>query len=104
MDAATYERFLSHTKQDGDCLIWTASRQSGGYGQFWVGNTLWTVHRLAWTHHHGPIPPGLQVRHTCDRRVCVADEHLLLGTHADNMRDMAERGRAPGWTYRRSWA
>ena len=33
------------------------------------------------------------VRHTCDVRLCVRPDHLLLGTQADNMRDMAERDR-----------
>jgi hypothetical protein len=41
----------------------------------------------------GPIPPGLHVLHSCDYRRCVEITHLRLGTHADNMRDRAERGR-----------
>jgi DNA-binding CsgD family transcriptional regulator len=42
---------------------------------------------------HGEIPPGMVVRHTCDNHECLNPEHLLLGTHKDNMQDAKERGR-----------
>ena len=34
------------------------------------------------------------IRHTCDNRKCINPEHLLLGTHQDNVKDRVKRGRS----------
>lgn len=51
------------------------------------------VSRLMWEFHHGPIPEGLQIRHTCDNPKCVNIDHLLTGTAQDNANDRVARNR-----------
>lgn len=53
---------------------------------------------------NGEIPPGLCVLHKCDNRKCINPDHLLLGTAADNTRDMFMKLRAPGVKLRPSLA
>ncbi len=56
--------------------------------------TYMSAHRYSWMINCGPIPDGLFVLHTCDNPACVRPDHLYLGTHADNMRDLVVRKRA----------
>jgi hypothetical protein len=79
------------------CIEWwggTNKPPSGdGYGYLHRDGRKIRAHRMVWEECFGPIPPGLYVLHHCDNRTCVNPEHLYVGTHADNMRDMVERGR-----------
>jgi hypothetical protein len=51
-------------------------------------------HRISWKmHNRRDIPIGMYVMHLCDNRKCVNPDHLVLGTHYDNMRDAVNKGR-----------
>lgn len=88
------ERFLNKVAFGlCDCWYWTASRTRLGYGTH--GSMLGEVraHRFAYRLFKGPIPSGMCVMHTCDVRYCVNPDHLVLGSHKENMRDMQRKGR-----------
>lgn len=76
-----------------DCIEWTGANVRG-YGQKWTPNGVKFVHRLAWEAANGPIPAGMLVMHKCDNPPCYNVDHLMLGTHQDNMTDKAQKGRA----------
>jgi hypothetical protein len=78
---------------DSPCEEWPGARDKDGYGIREVNGTTWRAHRYAYTQAFGPIPAGHVVRHRCDNPPCINAEHLELGTQADNLADMDERGR-----------
>jgi hypothetical protein len=82
------------SSQPDGCWIWKGRRTTRGYGTVnaGLGKNL-AAHRASWQIHNGPIPDGLWVLHHCDNPSCVRPDHLFLGTHDDNMRDMALKGR-----------
>lgn len=87
------DRFLSKVRIDEvGCWIWTASRNNQGYGNFKLAGEVVRAHHAAYLLFVGPILEGQVVRHSCDIKLCVNPEHLILGTSKDNSADMVERG------------
>lgn len=79
------------------CWLWTGRKNDCGYGRLSVDGRDARAHRLAYESVHGPgSADGLVVRHRCDTPACVNPAHLEIGTQADNVRDMNERGRHRG--------
>src|SRR6476620_3614504 len=105
----------------GFCWLFEGALDQNGHGNVRVkgGRWGWTTkkaHKVAYEHHKGPLPKPvcercgiegegwcekcgkklkkLVVRHTCDVRNCVNPDHLVPGTHNENMKDMVERGRS----------
>lgn len=72
------------------CWISTYSTTPQGYAQIgWErpeGRGMVGAHRAAWTHHHGQIPTGLTVDHSCHERRCVNVAHLALLENSENAR------------------
>ncbi len=84
------ERFWPKVEQGTGCWEWKASRNWGGYGQFWNGQRTMPAHRFAYELLVGPIPEGLQIDHLCRNRGCVNPTHMEVVTNQENSR----RGKA----------
>lgn len=89
-------RFESKTIQSdtSDCIVWIGAVKNNGYGNFYLCGKWINAHKAAWLFKNGEIPNGLMIRHICDNRLCVNTNHMVLGTHQDNMNDMVQRGRS----------
>ncbi len=81
-----------YVNPDG-CHICTSHGASKGYPFISLNGKKIAMSRYVYIKTWGDIPTGLLIRHTCDNRGCINPAHLLLGTYADNSRDMTERNR-----------
>lgn len=95
-------RFWAKVEKTDGCWLWRGTRNRDGYGVMAMpmrvqGRTAWLMERASRVMCIlDGRPPGKQrVRHSCDNPPCVRPEHLVLGSDADNVRDMIARGRIP---------
>lgn len=83
------------------CWLWMGGHGKRRYPHFYHGGKTLYAHRVSLELSLGrPIKPGLDALHSCpdgDNPMCVNPDHLREGTHAENMQDMASRGRPRVW-------
>jgi len=91
------ERFWSKvdTGDPLECWEWQACFFKDGYGQIRIEGKNRRAHRVAYALEHGLNEMEILdlVLHACDNPACCNPRHLWLGSHADNARDMDEKGR-----------
>lgn len=87
-------------RSEGECWPWQMKSSIDGYGFITRGPKAGKVlaHRAVWEVTFGPIPSGsgyhgTVVMHRCDNRLCCNPAHLRLGTQAENVKDMRDKGR-----------
>jgi hypothetical protein len=85
------QRFWARVRKTTGCWTWTAGK-SRGYGTIYIDGKCRKAHQVSYLLHHGAIEQWLL--HRCDNRACVRPDHLFLGDHDANMRDMANKGRS----------
>jgi hypothetical protein len=89
---------ISEISETG-CWVWGRTTSSG-YGCLTVERKSVRAHRLMYALSHGLDERELaEVCHDCpggDNPRCINPEHLFLGTHGDNVRDMVAKGRHGG--------
>lgn len=78
---------------DDSCWIWRGML-SNGYPRIKINKRRYAVTRIIFELGGTPIQDGHIIRHTCDNPPCVNPDHLLPGTHDDNVKDRVRRKRS----------
>lgn len=92
-DAEMFDAYCGRSDDPTACWPWQGRLGNHGYGVLGGGDDAKLAHVLSWEIHHGAVPDGQCVLHTCDFRPCCRPDHLFLGSHADNSADMVEKDR-----------
>jgi hypothetical protein len=95
LDQQRFWSKVQHGDED-ECWLWKPSiSKKNPYGQISIRGKEYLSHRIAYFLTTGVDPRELEICHTCDLPACCNPKHLFLGTHRDNMADMAVKGRNP---------
>jgi hypothetical protein len=94
-DNKDFVRFHNNYKiMPSGCWEWQRCLNDTGYGRFGFKHQTIASHRFSATYLAGlTLNTGDCVCHRCDNPACVNPDHLFVGSHSDNMRDMTAKGR-----------
>jgi len=81
-----YKRCESDPKTG--CINWAAAKTKNRYGQISIDGMVYYVHRVSLAIKTQSDLVGMFACHICDNPSCVNPDHLFVGSHGDNMRDM----------------
>lgn len=88
------ERLLSRYKVSSNgCWEYTMGLDRCGYGRFSIGPRRLGAHKVSYVLHHGDVPHGKVVMHSCDNPKCINPKHLSIGSVSDNVHDCIRKGR-----------
>lgn len=78
-----------------ECWPYLEYKDGNGYGRFhlYSGPTGAHVYAYLLTRKLDTVPEGKIIMHLCDNRSCCNPDHLVCGTHLDNMQDKVKKGR-----------
>lgn len=89
------DKIWARIDQTSDCWPWTGAVDKNGYGLFRVNGKTARIARVFWELLNGrKLLTSEHILHTCDSPGCMRPDHFFVGTHAENMADMAQKGRA----------
>ena len=82
-------------QRDGECWITTyKTTEDNPYPRTTINGTVKKLMHIVWEAYNAePMPKNMDLCHTCDNPACINPEHLVPGTHAENMAQCAARGR-----------
>ena len=84
-----------HPKLKTCCWLWTAGKNSKGYGKFKLAGKTKYAHHVSWFLKHGKWPEQ-HVLHKCDTPACVRPDHAREGSNHENVQDKMLKGRWRG--------
>ena len=85
MTVITVEALLSHTVEEGDCLLWKGS-MSPGVPRIKIDGAMYSVRRLVYEALVGEIPEGMQIGAKCRNERCVHPDCIIARTRKQAMK------------------
>lgn len=88
-------RFMLKVSQEPNsgCWLWLGATDQHGYGLFWKDGKTRKAHVVSRELFGTDYEVGENSLHSCDVMSCVNPSHTRAGSHAENMLDMAKKGR-----------